>query len=108
LLSQILQAAGGSSGGIFTISPTAFTVKDGIVSYDRMDMTFANKTVTFAGQIGLDQTLNMQVTVPYQLSGSNLTVPLKGTLAKPEVDFGQLLQKELENQIKNQLQNLFK
>ncbi|MCE5341526.1 MAG: hypothetical protein LLF92_10455 [Planctomycetaceae bacterium] len=108
LLNQILNAAGGSSGGIFTISPTAFTVKDGIVSYDRMDMSFGGKTVTFSGQIGLDERVNMQVTVPYQLSGQNLTVPLKGTLSKPEIDFGKLLQNELENQIKNQLQNLFK
>ncbi len=108
LLNQILNAAGGSSGGLFTISPTAFIVKDGVVSYDRMDMSFGGKTVTFKGQIGLDERLNMQVTVPYQLSGSDLTVPLKGTLSKPEIDFGQLLQKELENQIKNQLQNLFK
>ena len=108
LLNQILNAVGGSSGGLFTISPTAFTVKDGIVSYDRMDMSFGGKTVTFKGQIGLDERLNMQVTVPYKLSGSDLTVPLKGTLSKPEIDFGQLLQNELENQIKNQLQNIFK
>lgn len=108
LLNQILNAAGGSSGGIFTISPTAFTVKDGIVSYNRMDMSFAGKTVTFSGQIGLDERLNMQVTVPYQLSGSDLTVPLRGTLSRPEIDFGQLLQKELENQLQKQLQNLLR
>ena len=108
MLNQILNASGGSSVGMFTISPTAFTVKDGIVSYERMDMIFAGKTVTFSGQIGLDETLNMRVTVPYKLSGSNLTVPLKGTISKPEIDFGKLLQNELENQIKNQLQNIFK
>jgi hypothetical protein len=113
LIDQILKIAGGSSGGLFTISPTAFTVKDGIVSYDRMDMSFGNKTVTFSGQIGLDETMKMQVTVPYAISGGqNLTLPLKGTLSKPEIDMGQLLQDQLKDQLQQQLQkglqNIFK
>ncbi|HAL44932.1 MAG: hypothetical protein A2Y12_16170 [Planctomycetes bacterium GWF2_42_9] len=113
LFDQILKATGGGSGGLMTISRTPFIVKDGIVSYDRMDVSFGNKTITFSGQIGLDERMNMKVTLPYSFGGGKTTtLPLKGTLSKPEIDLGSLLQEQLkeqlQNQFKDQLQNIFK
>ncbi|MEN6383593.1 MAG: hypothetical protein ABFD79_00155 [Phycisphaerales bacterium] len=113
LMDQILKVSGGSSGGLLTISPTAFTVRDGIVSYDRMDMSLGKKTVTFKGQIGLDETMRMSVTVPYAIAGGqNFTLPLKGTLSRPEIDMGQLLQEQLRDQgqqlLEKGLKDIFK
>lgn len=112
LVDQLLKVAGGTSSSLFTITPTPFVLRDGILRYDNMQMAFGNKAFVFKGQIGLDESMKMQVTVPYSLNGQNVVLPLKGTLSKPEVDMGQLLQNQLQQQFKGEIQkgleNIFK
>ena len=77
----------------------------------------------FSGDIGLDKSLNMIVTLPYtitgdrvttedQASGARIKLPLTGTIDKPEIDTGRLLEtqlrQELEKQIRRGLEDLFK
>jgi len=113
LLNTIVQITGGSTEPIITIQPTKFTVKDGIISYDNMQMDIGKYAVNFAGRIGLDKSMKMTVTVPYK--DQRMPIPLKGSVDKPELDLdlGSLLknpqiQQEIENQAKKVLEDLFK
>jgi hypothetical protein len=117
LLGQILSVAGGRVGGqVITVRPTKFTVRDGSVKYDDMQMDVGNNPVNFKGVIGLDKSLNMTVTLPYTYegrtvrvgqadTGDRVSVPLKGTLDKPELDLGRMLQEQL---LERGLRELFK
>ncbi|UCC21613.1 MAG: hypothetical protein JSW23_07285 [Planctomycetota bacterium] len=107
LLDMVLSVVGTRAGGqVITIRPTKFTVRDGLVKYDDMQMDVGNNPVNFKGVIGLDKSLNMTVTLPYTYegrtvrvgqadAGDRVSVPLKGTLNKPELDLGRLLQEQL-------------
>jgi hypothetical protein len=111
LLSMILPLIGGPSDPIITVQPTKITVANGFVRYDNMQMDIDKYPVNFAGQIGLDKSMKMNVTFPY--NGQRITVPLKGSVDKPklDLDINSLLknpqvQQELENQIKKALEKL--
>jgi hypothetical protein len=65
--------------------------------------------------IGLDKSLDMTVTLPYtsagktvrvggQTAGRRITLPLKGTVDKPQLDTGKLLEEQLKGQVEDQLQ----
>jgi len=124
LLGQIISlAGGGASGADITIHPTQFVLKDGILRYDNMQMDVGNNPVNFKGAIGLDKSLDMTVTLPYttagrtarvggETRGARITLPLKGTVDKPQLDTGKLieqqLQGELEEQLRKGLENIFK
>ena len=107
LLGQILSVVGARAGGqVITVRPTKFTVRDGLVRYDDMQMDVGDNPVNFKGVIGLDKSLNMTVTLPYTYAGrtvrvgqadagDRVSVPLKGRLDKPELDLGRLLQEQL-------------
>ncbi|MEJ2649255.1 MAG: hypothetical protein P8016_12720 [Sedimentisphaerales bacterium] len=113
-LAQIINLSGGNvTGTTLTIHPTRFTLKDGFLTYDDMQIDVGNNPVNFSGVIGLDKSLNMSVTLPYtiegttvrvgQQSGSRITLPIKGTVDKPQLDLGKLLQNQLQNELENQL-----
>jgi len=124
LLGQILTAAGTSaSGADITIRPTKFVLRDGFLRYDDMQMDVGDNPVNFKGVIGLDKSLDMTITLPYtvqgrtvgigkQTSGQRITLPLKGTIDKPELDLGKLLEgqlkQQLEDQLRKGLEELFK
>jgi hypothetical protein len=112
LLNTIIQLTGGTADPIITVQPTKFIVADGIISYDNMQMDIDKYPVNFTGKIGLDKSMQMNVTLPWTRNGQRVMLPLKGTVNKPEIDMGKLLenqvQQELENQIKKGLENLFK
>jgi hypothetical protein len=121
LLGQILSVAGGGiTDQAITLHPTRFVLQDGFLRYDDMQIDIGTVPVNFAGVIGLDKSLNMKVTLPYtaagklvrtneQSSGQRLTVALKGTLDKPQLDLGNLLQEQLKDQLlKRGLQQLLK
>jgi hypothetical protein len=123
LLGQIITVAGGNvTGVVITVHPTKFTLKDGVLSYDDMEMDVGKYPVNFAGYIGLDKSLNMTVTLPYTLEGrtvrvgqqsmGRITLPLTGTVDKPGIDLKKLLELQLksglEDQLKKGLENLFK
>jgi hypothetical protein len=80
-----------------------------------MQMYVGDNPVNFKGVIGLDKSLNMTVTLPYttrgetarigkETHGRRITLVLKGTLDKPEIDFGRLLEEQLKQQLEEQLQ----
>lgn len=115
LLGQILSAGGGGLGGqVITIHPTKFVLQDGFLRYDDMQVDVGDNPINFKGVIGLDKSLNMTVTLPYTVDGrtvrvgkdtvgQRVSVPLKGTIQKPELDLGGLLQDQLKKQLEEQL-----
>jgi len=124
LLGQILTTAGTSARGAdITIRPTKFILRDGFLRYDDMQMDVGDNPVNFKGVIGLDKSLDMTVTLPYtaggrtirigqETSSQRIQVPLKGTVDKPELDLGKLLEgqlrQQLEEQLRKGLEDLFK
>jgi hypothetical protein len=124
LLGQILSVVGTRvRGQVITLRPTEFTVRNGFVRYDNMQMDVGDNPVNFKGVIGLDKSLNMTVTLPYTYegrtvrvgqadAGDRVSLPLKGTLSKPELDLGRLLEEqlkqELEQKLREGLEKVFK
>ena len=106
LLAQIISVVGqGSGSDILTIHPTPFTVQKGIVRYDNMQVDITGRPVNFSGTVGLDERLDMSVTLPVNARGkiisagkegtsSRMTVPLKGTISSPKLDVGKFLQNQ--------------
>lgn len=115
LLGQILTAAGTiARGADITIRPTKFILRDGFLRYDDMQMDVGDNPVNFKGVIGLDKSLDMTVTLPYTAAGrtirigqetssQRIQVPLKGTVDKPQLDLGKLLESQLRQQLEEQL-----
>jgi len=124
LLSQLL-----SVGGLnfrdqnIKVHPTRFVLRDGFLRYDDMQADIGDNPINFKGVIGLDKSLDMTVTLPYTLDGrtvrvgeeavaERISVPLKGTVDKPEVDLGKLLEEQLrrrlEDELRKGLEGLFK
>jgi len=121
LLGQILSTVGVSvRGQNITISPTRFVLQGGFLRYDDMQMVVGDNPVNFAGAIGLDKSLNMRVTLPYTTRGKTVRVgekdvgarrislPLKGTIDKPELDPGKLFEEQLESQLRELLEEELK
>jgi hypothetical protein len=116
LLGQILAVAGtGAAGTVLTLHPTRFVLKDGFLRYDDMQIDIGDNPINFKGVIGLDKSLDMTVTLPYtsagktvrvggQTAGRRITLPLKGTVDKPQLDTGKLLEEQLKGQVEDQLQ----
>lgn len=104
LLDEILKATGEDKRGeILKIHPTRIVLKDGVVRYDDMQIDVGDNPVNFAGAIGLNQQLDMTVTLPWTLkglttriggrrnAGQRITVPLGGTITRPELKMEKLL-----------------
>ncbi len=120
LLGQILSTAGISSRGVdITIRPTRFILQKGFLKYDDMQMDVGDNPVNFGGVIGLDKSLNMTVILPYttagkttrvgkEVEGTRISLPLKGTVDKPELDLGKLLEEQLKQQLIKELEGVLK
>lgn len=116
LLGQIISIVGGRAGQtVITVHPTQFVLKDGFVRYDDMQMDIGDNPVNFKGVIGLDKSLDMTVTLPYttegrtarvdrETKGVRITLPLTGTVDKPQIDTEKLFQNQLNQQLDNLLQ----
>jgi len=96
------------------IHPTRFVLRNGFVQYDDMQIDIGDNPVNFEGVIGLDKSLNMTVTLPYTLKGrtarvdketvgQRIQLPLRGTIDKPELDLGKLLEMQLKKQLEQEL-----
>ncbi len=114
-LSQIINLCGGNvTGTTLTIHPTNFTLQNGVLKYDNMQIDIDRTPVNFAGSIGLDKKLDMTVTLPYTFQGrtvrvgqqntERITLSIGGTIDKPKLDLGKLLQNTLQNELQNQIQ----
>jgi hypothetical protein len=120
LLGQILPLLGvGISGVDITVRPTKFVLQNGVLIYDDMQVEVGNNPLNFKGAIGLDKSLNMTVTLPYTIEGKTarvgketpgrrITFALKGTLDKPKLDLGKLLEEQLKQQLLEGLDKLLK
>jgi hypothetical protein len=120
LLGQILPLLGvGISGVDITVHPTKFVLQNGVLSYDDMQVEVGNSPINFKGAIGLNGDLNMTVILPYTTegktarigrvtAGQRIVLPLKGTLNKPKLDLGKLLEEQLKQQLLEGLDKLFK
>jgi predicted component of type VI protein secretion system len=124
LLGQILTLAGGNvRGTVLTVHPTKLVLQKGILRYDDMQIDVGDNPINFKGAIGLDKSLDMTVTLPYttagrtarvdrETRGARITLPLKGTLDKPELDTGKLLELQLKEQgeelLRRGLEDIFK
>ena len=123
LLGQILSVSGGASGTVLTIHPTKLVLQKGVLRYDNMQIDVGNNPINFKGSIGLDKSLDMTVTLPYtttgrtartdrETSGARITLPLKGTVDKPQLDTGKLaeilLKEQGEDLLRKGLENIFK
>ncbi len=116
LLGQILSATGADfTGQEITVRPTRFVLKDGFVKYDDMQVDVGNNPVNFRGRIGLDKSLNMTVVLPYTLqgrtaridketAGERISLQLRGTIDKPELDTAALLEEQLKKYLEKELQ----
>jgi hypothetical protein len=84
---------------LFSIPSSAFTVQKGYVQYPDMPMVFSESfALHFGGTIGLmDNSLKMQIKAPYK--GQTYTIPLAGTLDKPQPDLTKLVLSNITDQI---------
>ena len=115
LLGQILSVAGMRfRDQSITIHPTRFVLRNGFLRYDDMQMDVGDNPVNFRGTIGLDKSLDMTIVLPYTLEGrtarvgektvgKRISLPLKGTTDKPELDVGRLLEDQLKQQLEQRL-----
>ncbi len=124
LLGQILAIAGGGARGAeMTMHPTRFVLQKGFLRYDDMQIDIGDNPVNFKGVIGLDKSLDMTVTLPYTTEGrtarvggltrgARITLPLKGTVDKPQLDTAKLLELQLKQQgeelLRRGLEEIFK
>jgi len=120
ILNQIFSVGGQSiRGQTLTIRPTNLVLQNGVLRYDDMQVEVGDNPVNFRGSIGPDGALNMTVVLPYTLEGRTvrvgqeqgrprITVPLTGTIAKPELNLKNLIQSQLQEQILKGLEDLFK
>jgi hypothetical protein len=103
---------------LMKLHQTNFTLKNGFVRYNNMQIDIGNNPVNFSGAIGLDKSLDMSVTLPYTTSGrtvrtggenayDRITLPLTGTIDKPKLDTSKFLQEQLKQQAEKEIQNLF-
>ena len=119
LLGQMVSLAGGNiRGQNCTIHPTRFALENGQLKYDDMQLDVGDNPVNFKGIIGLDKRLNMTVTLPYTMSGrtvrvgdekagDRISLPLRGTIDKPELDLGKLLEEQAIKKGLELLEKLF-
>lgn len=104
LLGQLIQLTGTSSNPLITVQPTKFVLENGVLSYDDMQMNMDDKAINFSGRIGLDKSMKMTVTLPWERNNQRVRLPLKGTIDRPEIDMGQLLQDQLQQELQKQLE----
>lgn len=106
LLGLFKEALGAGGMNLFSIPPSPFTIKDGLVQYKNMQMMFGNDYVLlFSGSIGLDESLAMNVGVP--IDNRRVDVPLGGTLAKPKLDIGKFIESGTRQIIEQEIQRGF-
>lgn len=98
--------------------PTRFVLQKGFLRYDNMQINVGDNPVNFAGVIGLDKRLNMNVTLPYRFGGGTvrtgesatdrITLPIEGTVDNPKINIQKLFETEALRQGLRLLEKLLK
>ncbi len=101
-LLELLEGFGVDVGAL-DIPPIDLTIRKGRVSYPRPWVwTLSGVETTFAGSVGLDQTLDMTCSVPISgmlierfdflgpLEGETIEIPLRGTVTSPQLETQEL------------------
>ena len=110
------------SPGRLHVMPTRFVLERGFVSYRDMPVHVGNNPLNFSGRIGLDKSIDMEVTFPWTFQGRTarvgddsamrITAPIEGTLDNPTVDMNKIIenvgQKLIEEELKKALEKIFR
>jgi len=121
LFGQICKVIG-EQDPVLTVLPTKFVLQDGVLSYPNMQINVGRNPVNFRGKIGLNNTIEMDVDLPYSYSGQALrtdsdmsnrvTLPIEGDLNSPSINASKLIekgvQKLLEDEVQKQLLKILK
>jgi uncharacterized protein involved in outer membrane biogenesis len=120
LLESILKGLGNADeGGLAEVSPTDFRVKKGVFDYKNMTVRVSGLNLLFEGSANLvTDALDMSVTAPFprklvdkataKYCPKTLVVPIKGTIANPEVDFGKAIARAAKDAAKEATKELLK
>ena len=95
------------------VHPTKFTVQNGLVRYDDMQIDIGSTPVHFKGAVGLDKKLNMRIELPIggQLGeklGGAIPLPLTGTIDQPKLDTSKLRETLIQDTFKGLIDGLLK
>jgi len=102
-------------GQDFRVHPTAFSVRDGVVRYDNMQIDVGDNPLNFGGKIGIvDKRVDMTVTVPWTIEGETIragssrmgdrvSLPLTGTTDKIKIDTAKLLESQLRKRLEKEI-----
>lgn len=121
LFGQICKIVG-EQDPVLTMLPTRFVLQNGFLSYENMQINVGQSPVNFRGRIGLNNTIDMDVDLPYSYSGKALktdsdmsnrvTLPIDGNLNSPSINVSKLLEKNVEklidDEVQRQLEKIFK
>lgn len=95
-------------GGLGEIQPSEFTVQNGVLNYQDMGVVLGGMRLVFAGQVKVDQTMNMQIVAPIarqlrdrypaveKYLGDTFVIPLGGTIASPRLDIAKAFELALK------------
>lgn len=77
-----------------TLHPTQFVMRQGVLTYDKMQLDLGDMAMLFGGQMGPGDNIKMSVTVP-GLGG----IAFKGTKDKPQLDPVKIAELTLQQQL---------
>lgn len=104
-LKELLNAVGSDPSVALTLHPTAVVLENEVLSYENMQLDVGRKPIVFSGRIGLDRRLQLEMQLPWTLSGQTIqtgeeavdriVLAVGGTIQKPQVDWGKMLKMNL-------------
>jgi hypothetical protein len=104
-LKELLNAIGSDPSVILTLQPTPVVLENEVLSYENMKLDVGKKPIVFSGRIGLDRRLQLEMQLPWTLSGQTIrtgeeavdriVLAVGGTIQKPQVDWGKMLKANL-------------
>jgi hypothetical protein len=106
-LKDLMGVLGTDMSTTMTLHPTSLVMQNDVLSYQDMQLDVGNKPVNFSGQVGPNRRLKLTMQLPWTLGGTTvrtgekttdrISLSIGGTIQKPEVDWGRVLQMNLGN-----------
>jgi len=113
---------------LLTFRPTRFVLENGFLSYENMEVLAGPYPINFGGRIGMDRSIDMDVTFPLSLAGkavkvgdpsARVTTPIGGTLDNPTINLERLMEdvgrqlleeqlKKTEEEYRKRLEKIFR